>query len=292
MPASASIPFAFYQVTPGRYHVKAVWDVAKPHTFHVDTVTGPPAPGDYENQLAPLVDVRAGETTENVLLDCAQPVGEASTTRWASECLPAPSPALKPCPCGKDHSAQRVCVVFDQPMPMERFNHGPYHNGAGVSLVQDGDKKTYTYCFAKEEHGLSKAEGRDFDMGIQMVIVNDKLTRVTVEGPYFAVVRMHSFLRALSIDTTGLDDSAMESYAIHGKLMPRINLPESLHRVTQILGRPSNARGNEVTFSYRLANGRDYWIKFQTSSNGLALGCRTNLAGGTSFFGLHSRTLM
>jgi len=288
-PGSASIPFAFYQVTPGRYHVQAVWDVAEPHSFYVDKVTGPPAPGDYESQLAPLVDVRAGECTEGVLLECTQPVSEASTTRWASECLPRSSPVIAACPCGQEHHVKRVCLVFDQPMPMTAFDHGPYHNFGGASLTQDGGMKTYSYSFAKEEQGLSETEKRQFDMGIQMVIVNDKLTRVTVEGPYFAVVPMSSFLRALSIDTTGLDDSAMESYTIHGKLMPRIWLPESLHRVTQILGRPSTTRGDEVTFSY---NHQELWIKWETSSNGLVLKCRTNLAGGTSFFGYSPKDVM
>ena len=141
-PASASIPFAFYHVTPGQYHVKAVWDIAEPHSFREDRSTGAPSPGDYENQLAPLVWVRAGETVRQVTLDCTQQLSEASTSQWASGPLPQSAQVKTPCPCGEEHHDQRVCMVFDQPMPMRPFNHGPYHNFAGARLVQDGDRKT------------------------------------------------------------------------------------------------------------------------------------------------------
>lgn len=277
----STIPFSFYGITPGRYHVKAIWDVASPYQFRQDRITGSPSRGDYENREVPLVCVKAGESVKQVVIDCTCEVGDQSVSLWASDCLPESPFTIEPCPCGKDHSIHRVCVVFDSPMPMKAFNHGPYHNYSGAILVQDGDVKTYTYIFTKECNDVCLPDSRKFDISIQVITDHDRLVRATVEGPYFAFIPLRNFLKALSIDTTRLDGRNVESFIeIYGDQMPRINMNYSLNQVIRILGKPSAVEGNQIIFSYKHANNRPFWIKFETTKDDVLLGYKTNLAGG------------
>lgn len=61
-------------VTPGTYTIKAVWDKAKPYTFGDDYIKGPPQPGDCESKNAPTITVKAGQTLENINIDCTNKV--------------------------------------------------------------------------------------------------------------------------------------------------------------------------------------------------------------------------
>jgi len=64
------IPFHIQGVTPGKYWAKAVWDKAKPYNFGDNYIKGPPQPGDYQSVDSPIMTVRAGETIQNVTIDC------------------------------------------------------------------------------------------------------------------------------------------------------------------------------------------------------------------------------
>jgi hypothetical protein len=62
--AGKVIPFKIKTVTPGKYWIKAVWDVAEPYSFQDDYIKGPPQNGDYHNVLSPEISVEAGETID------------------------------------------------------------------------------------------------------------------------------------------------------------------------------------------------------------------------------------
>jgi len=68
------IAFGIRSVTPGKYWVKAVWDKAKPYNFEDNYIKGPPQQGDYESIEAPIITVKAGETVENLTIDCTHEV--------------------------------------------------------------------------------------------------------------------------------------------------------------------------------------------------------------------------
>jgi hypothetical protein len=70
----AEIPFRIQGVTPGTYTLKAVWDKAKPYTFGDDYIKGPPQPGDCESKNAPTITVKAGQKTEDLIIDCTTEV--------------------------------------------------------------------------------------------------------------------------------------------------------------------------------------------------------------------------
>ncbi len=73
-----SIPFRIQGVTPGKYWLKAVWDKAKPYTFEDNYIKGPPQDGDFQSTDAPTITAKAGETVDNVILNCTHEVsGEA-----------------------------------------------------------------------------------------------------------------------------------------------------------------------------------------------------------------------
>ncbi len=73
-----NFPFCFEGVTPGKYWVKAVWGRAKSFGFYAgtSTTTGAPQKGDYQSLNLPLVTVKAGETTEGVVVNCTHAVTE------------------------------------------------------------------------------------------------------------------------------------------------------------------------------------------------------------------------
>lgn len=73
-----TIPFRIQGVMPGEYYVKAVWDKARPYTFHEESITGPPQAGDFQNTESPRIIATAGETTQAGLIDCAHKVGDAT----------------------------------------------------------------------------------------------------------------------------------------------------------------------------------------------------------------------
>lgn len=283
----SQIPFSFCGITPGRYRIKAVWDKARPNTFRGEGITGSPSKGDYENQTVPLVCVNAGEVVKHVVIDCTHEVGDASVSLWGTNRLSQSPTVTELCPCGKEHSEQRVCVVFNSPMPIKSFHHGPYHNYAGASLRQDGDTKIYTYNLAKECNDLSQPEGEAFDISIEMTLVKDRLTRVTVEGPYFSAVQFKTFLKALSIDAKILGTDKIESWmTIHGEPMSQISLDYTLTQVMRILGRPSTIEGNQVIYNYKRANNGSFRITFNTTKDGRFMSYRTDLGGGLSIVDL------
>jgi hypothetical protein len=169
---------------------------------------------------------------------------------------------------------------------MKSFNHGPYHNYGGALLRQDGDTKIYTYNLTKECNDVSGPEGEAFDISIEMILIKDKLARVTVEGPYFSVISFRTFLSALSLGGHPPWTDEIESWmTVHGEPMPRITLDYTLTQVMRILGQPSAIEGNQVIYSYKRANDRSFRITFRTTKDGLLLGYKTDLAGGLSIVG-------
>lgn len=63
-------------VTPGKYWIKVVWDKAKPHwkKYERPTKICLPQRGDYQNLESPIITVKAGETVENIIIDCTHKV--------------------------------------------------------------------------------------------------------------------------------------------------------------------------------------------------------------------------
>ncbi len=70
-------------------------------------------------------------------------------TVWSSEFVAVPPPEAPPCPCGKEHSRNRVCIVFKEPMPLKAFDWGPYHNCMPTTVTRDGDARIYEHVFKK-----------------------------------------------------------------------------------------------------------------------------------------------
>jgi hypothetical protein len=71
----SSIPFRIQGVTPGEYWLNAVWDKAQPYTFEDNYIKGPPQDGDFQSTDAPIITVKAGETIDNVIIDCTHKIG-------------------------------------------------------------------------------------------------------------------------------------------------------------------------------------------------------------------------
>jgi len=70
----SDVPFTIQGITPGEYWIKAVWDKDKPHNFGDNYIKGPPQAGDYESVESLTITVKAGETIENVIIDCTHKV--------------------------------------------------------------------------------------------------------------------------------------------------------------------------------------------------------------------------
>jgi hypothetical protein len=283
----AFVHFLFCGVSPGRYYLKAVWDTSPPSAFTDNAISGPPSPGDYENQQGPLLNVTPGGVIRGVIVDCTQEVGERPITVWSSEVVRSSVADEPPCPCGKEHGRNRICVVFDKALPLKHFDWGPYHNSKPTEVIKEGTTTTYAYVFQRMTSDPNRFAKRDFDMRIWTVARNDALAYVTVEGPYFSVVPLESFLRALMVQ--GLDARDLEGQGeVYGGPIRPIRSEASLTQVIQALGTPSEAKGDEVSFNYSLRgapdNDRPRWVKYKVTEDGLLLEGRTNLAGGISFF--------
>jgi hypothetical protein len=69
------VNFIIYGVTPGKYRLKAVWDRAKPFS-KTDRIPCRPQAGDFESTTSPVVTVRKGAETEDVSIECKQPVAK------------------------------------------------------------------------------------------------------------------------------------------------------------------------------------------------------------------------
>lgn len=66
------IAFSILGVTPGKYRITAVWDLAKPYDFEDNYIKGAPQKGDYQSKESPLVTIKAGEIIEGINIDCLQ----------------------------------------------------------------------------------------------------------------------------------------------------------------------------------------------------------------------------
>lgn len=62
-------PFYIETVLPGKYKVKAVLDKPLVNCNVPDRICLP-QPGDYENTIMPDVEIKAGETVGNLVIDC------------------------------------------------------------------------------------------------------------------------------------------------------------------------------------------------------------------------------
>ncbi|MHC4213891.1 MAG: hypothetical protein ACYSWP_11015, partial [Planctomycetota bacterium] len=65
--------FGIEGVTPGKYRLKVVWDKAKPHCEEYAHMCLPQR-GDYQNIKSPVITIKAGQTVENVIVDCTHEV--------------------------------------------------------------------------------------------------------------------------------------------------------------------------------------------------------------------------
>ncbi len=65
----SQVNFIIYGITPGNYRVKVVWDKAAP-IAKSDQVLVKPSVGDYESVESPIVEIRKGEVTKSVTVDC------------------------------------------------------------------------------------------------------------------------------------------------------------------------------------------------------------------------------
>jgi hypothetical protein len=70
-------PFDITGVTPGEYWIKAVLDKTKPFSKPTDKFYVPEV-GDYETIESPTVCVKAGETIENLSIDCTHKVADGN----------------------------------------------------------------------------------------------------------------------------------------------------------------------------------------------------------------------
>lgn len=70
-------PFSITGVTPGEYWIKAVLDKTKPFSKPTDKFYVPEV-GDYETIESPTVCVKAGETIENLSIDCTHKVADGN----------------------------------------------------------------------------------------------------------------------------------------------------------------------------------------------------------------------
>jgi hypothetical protein len=75
---TSNIPFRIQGVTPGKYRVKAVWDKAQPYNFGDNYIKGPPQKGDYQSIYSTIINVEAGKTVDNIIIDCTHKVTNAT----------------------------------------------------------------------------------------------------------------------------------------------------------------------------------------------------------------------
>jgi hypothetical protein len=69
--------FGVEGVTPGKYWLKAVWDKATPYCETYDAICLPDR-GDFQGVAPTVVTVKAGQTVENILIDCMLEVTSAT----------------------------------------------------------------------------------------------------------------------------------------------------------------------------------------------------------------------
>ncbi|MHC4322757.1 MAG: hypothetical protein ACYSUX_00625 [Planctomycetota bacterium] len=62
-------PFCITTITPGQYRVKAVLDKTPPLSKS-DRRMYRPEPGDYENIESPIINIQAGKTTKDLVINC------------------------------------------------------------------------------------------------------------------------------------------------------------------------------------------------------------------------------
>jgi hypothetical protein len=280
-----SIPFMVSGVTPGRYYLKVIWDCSSPNTFRYGSISGPPSPGDYENHLAPLIDVAAGGVIRDIAVDCTQKVDGQSRTLWSSEAVRSTQVDDPPCPCGKEHGKNRICIVFNKPFPLDASSFGPYGPPKPTQVQTEGADTTYEYVFEKVGSDPNQARDPGFDMRLQAVATGGSLARVAVEGPYFCAVRSETFMRALTVRGRRSLDLAAQA-KIYGGPMRLIDPQVPVSRVIQLLGEPSERKGDEVTFNYRLKGTAQaesaYWIKYKITGEGMVVKDSSNLSGRVS----------
>jgi hypothetical protein len=70
-------PFGIAGVTPGEYWIKAVLDKTKPFSKPADKFYVPDV-GDYESIESPMISIQAGETIENLSIDCTHQVADGT----------------------------------------------------------------------------------------------------------------------------------------------------------------------------------------------------------------------
>jgi hypothetical protein len=64
-----NFPFGITGVTPGEYWIKAVLDKTKPFSKPTDQFYVPEV-GDYKTKESPAICIKAGQTIENLSIDC------------------------------------------------------------------------------------------------------------------------------------------------------------------------------------------------------------------------------
>jgi hypothetical protein len=285
-----SIPFAVHGVTPGRYYLKAVWDCSYPNTFRYHSISGPPSAGDYENRLAPLIDVTAEGVVSDIVVDCTQRVSGRSVTQWSSEIVPSISVDHPPCPCGNEHGKNRICVVFNKPLPLPSFRSGlHFYCGQLKQVRAEGANTIYDCAFEKVLSDPNRPRDHEFDTHLEMVVAPGGLTRVTVEGPYFSVVPLRAFMSELASAVYGRTSDLIGQTRLYGGPVRPMNPQQvPLSRVIQVLGEPSERKGDEVTFNYRFIGGAQpdgkYWVRYKVTGEGMIVKDRMNLAVRESSF--------
>jgi len=68
--------FDFKGVTPGKYWLKAVYEVESSGDYWVEDKKHIPRKGDFENAKSPVFEVKAGQTIDVGTIDCNSPVRE------------------------------------------------------------------------------------------------------------------------------------------------------------------------------------------------------------------------
>jgi hypothetical protein len=68
-----NFPFCITTITPGQYRVKAVLDKTPPLS-KLESRMYRPEPGDYENIESPIINIQAGETTEDIIINCIKKI--------------------------------------------------------------------------------------------------------------------------------------------------------------------------------------------------------------------------
>jgi hypothetical protein len=69
LPLGTNVEFAIYGVTPGSYRVQALWDKSEPYCISTNRICDPKR-GDFVATNVPLVQIRKGEISERVAIEC------------------------------------------------------------------------------------------------------------------------------------------------------------------------------------------------------------------------------